>query len=189
MQKIMGYRQEPIDYSRRLKYILVNIIEMIPELRDLNIEFMINNSLEFKAWFEYYGTSTSFMCGLELNSGNMIQDDSTFKLTLFIKDLFKYFNLYNIDLFDEQQRMIAIWIFVTLHELGHIKYYNRFKNKYLKLEPLVEQYESKLTSILNSNNLETMESYFMSPTELYADQFAYRYFPYIWNNLKQLNLI
>lgn len=189
MQKIMRYIEEPIDYSRRLKYILVNIIEMIPELRNINIEFLINNSSEFKAWFEYYGTDASFMCGLELNQGNMIQNDHTFKLTLFVKDLFTYLNLYNINLISEQERMIAIWVFVTLHELGHIKYYNRFKNKYIKLESIVEQYENKITSILNSNNLETMESYFMSPTELYADQFAYRYFPYVWNNLKQLNLI
>ena len=189
MQKIMSYIEKPVDYTRRLRYLLVNIIEMIPELRELNIEYIINNKAEFKSWFEYYGTSSSFMCGVELNQGELILNNTTFRTTLFVIDLYKYLSIYNINLSDENEQLVAIWIFVTLHELGHIKYYNRFKNKYTMIEPLNDDYNNGISSVLNSNNIESMESYFMRPSELYADQFAYRYFPYVWNNLKSMNLI
>ena len=189
MKKIMSYKQEPVDYTRRFRYLLVHIIEMIPELRELNIEYIINNDTEFKSWFEYYGTKSSFMCGVELNQGELILNDTTFKTTLFVKDLYTYFSMYNINPLNDNEKLISVWIFVTLHELGHIKYYNRFKNKYTMLEPINDDYKGRISSVLNSNNIELMESYFMSPTELYADQFAYRYFPYVWNNLKYMNLI
>lgn len=189
MKKIISYIQEPIDYTKRFRYLLVNIIEMIPELRELQIQYIINNDSEFKSWFEYYGTKSSFICGVELNQGELILNNTTFRTTLYVKDLYKYFSMYNINLINENEQMIAIWVFVTLHELGHIKYYNRFKNNYTRIEPINDSYQNDISKVLNSNNIESMESYFMTPTELYADQFAYRYFPYVWNNLRSMNLI
>lgn len=187
MKKVMSYKNEPIDYASRLKYILVNIIEMIPELRELKIEYIINEESQFRSWFEFYNSKLeSFRCGVELNIGDLITDDNKFRTTLFIKDLFRYFSMYNIT---EEELNIAIWIFVSLHELGHIKYYNRFKLDYKYLEKINDRYNDNISNILNRNNIEYMESYFMLPTELYADQFAYRYFPYVWNNLKYMNLI
>lgn len=187
MKKVMTYKQEPIDYSLRLRYILVNIIEMIPELRELHIDYVINQESEFKSWFEFYNSRIdSFRCGVELNTGELIREDNMFKTSIFIKDLFRYFDCYGIY---DYELNIAIWIFVSLHELGHIKYYNRFKLDYKHLELINKSYNKNISRILNSNNIESMESYFMSPTELYADQFAYRYFPYVWGNLKYMNLI
>lgn len=184
MKKVMSYKDEPIDYTSRLRYLLVNIIEMIPELKELQIEYTINEDSTFKSWFEFYNSRIdSFRCGVELNSGNLISNNIMFKTSIVIKDLFRYFSCYGI--YNEELN-IAIWIFVSLHELGHIKYYDKFKLNFARLEKINNTYDSDLSSLLDKNS---MESYFMTPKELYADQFAYRYFPYVWNNLKYMNLI
>lgn len=187
LQQVISYKKPAQDNTGKLRYIFANIVEMIPELRILDIGYIINNELEFRSWFEIIGNNLKyFKCGVELSDERYIKSNNLMKISLYVKDLYRYFYYYNVS---ETETNLATWIFVTLHELGHIKYYNKYKKEYNKLQPINSDYSSNINNILNSNNLVSMESYFMTPTELYADQFAYRYFPYVWNNLKAMNLI
>lgn len=188
MKKIMSYVNDQIDHSNKLRYILVNIIEYIPELRELDIRFQIQQDIEFSSWFEFKAKGDEFICGIELSNGNILKDNSNYmELTLLVKNLYEYFKLNNIQEYD---LFIAKWIFITLHELGHI--YSFYINRYIydKFRKVNEVHKMGLKRLMDkSDPISSMNAYFSSAGELEADKFAYRYFPYIWNILKQRNLI
>ena len=188
MEKIMSYVNDQIDHSNKLRYILVNIIEYIPELRELDIRFQIQQDIEFSSWFEFKAKGDEFICGIELSNGNILKDNSNYmELTLLVKNLYEYFKLNNIQEYD---LFIAKWIFITLHELGHI--YSFYINRYIydKFRKVNEVHKMGLKRLMDkSDPISSMNAYFSSAGELEADKFAYRYFPYIWNILKQRQLI
>ena len=188
MEKIMSYVNDQIDHSNKLRYILVNIIEYIPELSELDIRFQIQQDIEFSSWFEFKAKGDEFICGIELSNGNILKDNSNYmELTLLVKNLYEYFKLNNIQEYD---LFIAKWIFITLHELGHI--YSFYINRYIydKFRKVNEVHKMGLKRLMDkSDPISSMNAYFSSAGELEADKFAYRYFPYIWNILKQRQLI
>lgn len=187
MEQIITYEDGQIDYSKKLRYILVQIIEALPEVRELNIDYLIKNDTQFASWFEFNEKKGNFMCGLELSNGNVINNDNVFELTLLVKDLYYYFETLNIP---ENELFIAKWIFVTIHELGHICNFYRFRYLYPKIDKINKAHKKGIKNIIDkSEPVTSMIAYFNSVAELQADQYAYRYFPYIWNMLKQRGLI
>ena len=188
MKKVMNYIDGRIDHSNRLRYILVHIIECIPELKQLDIQFQIQQDMEFSSWFEFKAKGDEFKCGIELSNGDILEDENNYmELTLLVKNLYEYFRLNNIQEYD---LFIAKWIFITLHELGHIHsfYINRYI--YDKFRKVNEVHKMGLKRLIDkSDPISSMHAYFSSAGELEADKFAYRYFPYIWNILKQRGLI
>lgn len=187
MEQIMNYVDGQIDYSNRLRYILVQIIELLPEVNELDIQFQIKSDLEFSSWFEFYSKQGLFKAGLQLSDGTIINEDPIFDLTIMVKQLYQYFEMCNIQ---EHELFLAKWIFVTIHELGHICNFYTFKYVYSQVERVNTRHRQGMDKIINkSDPITNMIAYFSSATELQADQYAYRYFPYIWNNLKQRGLI
>lgn len=187
MEQIMNYVDGQIDYSKRLRYLLVQIIEALPEVNELDIQYSIRSDLQFSSWFEFYQKKGLFMVGLELSDGDLIKNDNLFELTLLVKELYKYFKMFNIP---ENELFIAKWVFVALHELGHIC--NFYMNRYIypKIEKVNQAHRKGIQKIIDkSDPISSMIAYFNSASELQADQYAYRYFPYIWNMLKQRGLI
>lgn len=188
MERVMSYVDSQIDYSMRLRYILVHMIECIPEIKELDIRFQIQQDIEFRSWFEFKANRDEFKCGVELSNGDILNDNTNYmELTLLVKNLYEYFRLNNIP---DNELFIAKWIFITLHELGHI--YSFYINRYIydKFRKVNEVHKMGLKRLMDkSDPISSMNAYFSSAGELEADKFAYRYFPYIWNILKQRSLI
>lgn len=187
MEQVMQYVDCQIDYSKKLKYILVNIIESLPEVRELDIQYKICSNSQFTSWFEFYNNSGVFISGLKLSNGEVINNDKVFELTLLVKDLYPYFKMCKIS---EDELFIAKWIFVTLHELGHICNFYKYRYVYPKIQKVNENHKKGIQRIIDkSEPITSMIAYFNSAGELQADQYAYKYFPYIWDILKQRRLI
>lgn len=187
MKQIMNYMDGQMDYSKKLRYILVQIIQALPEVNGLDIQYSIESDLQFSSWFEFYQKRGLFMARLELSDGHIIDNDNVFELTILVKDLYEYFYMCNIQ---EHELFIAKWIFVALHELGHICNFYKFRYVYPKIEKVNNIQRRGIQKIVDkSEPISSMTAYFNSAGELQADQYAYRYFPYIWNMLKQRGLI
>jgi hypothetical protein len=106
------------------------------------------------------------------------------------KDLYRFFN--SFDIIDEDLIALAAYVFVILHELGHIYRYNKYKNKIKKIKSF--DGTIKAANILFHNKIESNKEYnriihMDLQAEANADVFAYKNFYWIWNKLKENKLI
>lgn len=169
----------------RLKSICHNIVDYITSKYDLKVE-----CVEF---------GNDFKCNTIFRDNALV-----FKLSfksVITKDLFdmiKYTSAnnfilsYNIN----SDYSIQCYIFIVLHELGHMYYNNYYNNIYKESNRLFKEYKSVNLSIKNilmvvpSNNI---DSAFLTQqsqmSESLADRFAYNHFYEICSMLQSINLI
>lgn len=184
MKQIMERVETRSKYNDRLRYIVCNIIDLIPELRELSIETNLSVENEANSYFEYDKITKVFESGIYMiNDIEFFKDDISFEL----KSIITYFDMMGIK---ETEIDIAKYIFVCLHELGHIEDFYKNRDNYRNLTILQNAFRGlSILAVDITNEIESHIHYIMQPAELYADKFAFRYFQYIWNNLKIRNLI
>lgn len=87
---------------------------------------------------------------------------------------------------------LAVWVFIVLHELGHTMYYEFYKDNMSLFASLNEAISEINRAFLTSGVYKEkvpQEFYNNSQSELFADNFALKHFPSVWNHLKQEGLI
>jgi hypothetical protein len=107
-----------------------------------------------------------------------------------IKDLYRFFK--SFDIIDEDLIALAAYVFVILHELGHIYRYNKYKNKIKKIRSLdntIRDANTLFHNKIKSNKEYNKMIYTDLQRESNADVFAYKNFYLIWNKLKENKLI
>lgn len=187
MKIMQAIHKDNLEQYSNYRNIVDTIISIIPIFKDKNIEININNRIEqFYSGYELNFKQKEFM--YYLNLGVESVNNKYSNIVFDINDLLNYFNMYNIE-----DNLINRWIFFVLHELGHteyyIKYYTSVRNT-RKMNLIEENQNNMLHMAFPVNSIkQDLNLYYLKSVELYANQFAYRYFPYIWNILKERGLI
>lgn len=94
--------------------------------------------------------------------------------------LYDYFKKMDIGCIDK-----ALYIFSILHEFGHINQYNLFNinDKGSNIDKLDSLNGVSLCVLNDIKTINKDIRYYNTYTELYANQFAYKWFPIVWNDL------
>ena len=87
----------------------------------------------------------------------------------------------------EEDKYIGYYVFSTLHEFGHIHQIitvggNIDENIYLL--NMINETSKALLKNIQSKKINIDDRYRYGYVELYANQFAYKWFPIIWNEFK-----
>lgn len=162
-------------YSReeRKKIIeLVKRIQSMLKIDSVNIDYELNNMFSIESSIDNDHHTISLYHGKSIPKGckNIIMDTENFALAEYFKDL-------NID--DEIQYK-AWYIFCTLHEFGHLHQFILFDRPIYETVAISDATRLMIRGIAKrklSPNIRYSNLY----SELYADKFAYRHFPKIWN--------
>ena len=86
----------------------------------------------------------------------------------------------------------ALFVYILLHEIGHISHRSIFKNKFGIDEKQVQRSRSqecvKFSRLSNIDNFKQYKEHY-SYDEIFANNFANKYFPRIWYKLKENKFI
>lgn len=86
----------------------------------------------------------------------------------------------------------ALFVYILLHELGHLSHRSIYKNRFGIDEKQVQRSRSqeciKFTKLSNIDNFKEYKQHYCYD-EIFANNFAHKYFPRIWYKLKENNFI
>lgn len=156
------------------------IIELVKQIQSIIKMDSINIEYEFGKLFVVSSNYENSHHTIELYKGKIItkitqkinMDSSHFGLS-------EYFNELNIK--DELQYH-AWYIFCLLHEFGHVHQFQLF-NSVFEMSIITNSTQLMIDGFIK-NKLPTEIKYKNTYNELYAEKFAYRWFPIIWNKFK-----
>jgi hypothetical protein len=145
-----------------------------------------NDSIHATAGFKIKERKVSFHISIDkFDKDRYLHDDC-----LKVKDLQRFFQ--SFDIINEDLVSIAIYVFVILHELGHIYRYNKYRKKLRKIRELDDTIKAanKLFHNKTRSDKEYNETIYIDlQIESNADVFAYKNFYFVWNKLKENKLI
>lgn len=180
---------KPDEYSKKIvqniiDYVCTNIFNN-KKIDVCTFTRKIENSM---ANFRTHGNKLKYL-GLRLGvyNKNDILKSKLFKC----KDIDNFLYSYWINKEDEIYLAKARYIFNVLHELGHINDYiihEKSINKWRAYEDIMNGAHYLLEGY-GKTEIKTNKIYSRLQTELFADNFAYRYFYLVWNMLKEQELV
>lgn len=193
MEKIFTYKEPETLYNKeKLRLIVYNILEILPEFDRINCNILFNNEYEYMST-QYYADDflyNKITIGFDPRIEQLCEEIVTTSVAVGFYSYLETLGITGIE------KNIALFIFCMLHELGHsiIQRYIPGYTDYKILKSIDKAYRNILNEMMDKTRPEDVDinsgiSYAFSPIELHATLYAYRYFQYVWNILKQRGLI
>lgn len=184
----------------RLNDVLINVVELHPILKDINIKIIIDQYPIEKPYNPNSKSTPPYAITSVKNPDRKNNKKPyTYEITVFSNmseyfkehlytgsntDTVKFFNSINVEFNDSSSI-----VFNLIHELGHVLIYENFKHDSGSYDNLIrlDNINNDIFEFIFKDKDETNFSRMMnnySFNELYAEKFAYSHFPVVWKKIQ-----